>query len=162
MPFTRPFSVDILLSATLDGSGTITASLTMDLTMSAKLDGAGGLVGDFIRELFIAAELDGIGTMDVQMIRERLMTAAMNGEGSLQGDLSRYRVESITVTGPFAPGDKMVIDAGKLRTTKNGLPAAYSGDFFDLHPGQNTMTYTDQASGRAVQIRITHRDKYLY
>jgi hypothetical protein len=162
MLFTQPFLVEIYFSTNLEGKGTVTAVFSMEISLSSELNGSGDLVADFIRELFIAANLDGIGTMDINMIRERLMAVAVNGEGSLQGNLSRFHVDSISVVGSFAPGDKIVIDSGKLRATKNGQPIGYSGDFFDLHPGQNTITYTDPDNGRTIQIRITHRDKYLY
>jgi len=162
MPFSRPFSVDIMLSAILEGKSELIASLTMDLTMNAQMNGEGELIADLIREFFMSAEFNGIATMDVEMIRERLIFAALNGQGSLQGNLSRFHVDSIAINNPFAPGDKIVIDSGKLRVMRNGQPIGYTGDFFDIHPGQNTITYTDSATGRTVQIRITYRDKYLY
>jgi hypothetical protein len=161
MPFSRPFSIEILLSASLDGSGELTAALVMEMTMSGELSGSGELVADLIRELFLSADFDGIGEMNVDGIRERLVSVTMNGEGTLQGNMSRFRVESIQMTGNFAPGEKIIIDSKKLRVTKNGLPVASTGDPFDLHPGNNQITYMDQSSGRTVQIRITHRDKFI-
>jgi hypothetical protein len=161
MPFNRPYSVEVLFSATLDGSGVTTAALNLEFNMTTTLDGTGSLIVDMIRELFFVAQLDGIGTLTVEMIRERFLAAQLNGEGTISAVLKRYHVDEIEVTGPFAPGDKIIIDSKKLRVTKNGQTVGYEGDFFDLNTGNNQIIYTDAAAGRTVQFRVTHRDKYI-
>ncbi|WP_052476326.1 phage distal tail protein [Cohnella kolymensis] len=161
-PFNRPFSVEILLSVTLDGQGTAAASLNRDTVMASELTGIAEVIGDLIQGVLFAAQVDGIGSVSGELLRERILSAALDAGGTLLANMSRFHVEEIQISSPIVPGDKVVIDAKKLRASKNGEPVGYTGDFFDIHPGQNELTITDQSSGRTIQIRVTHRDKYLY
>ena len=161
MPLNRPFSVELTLSAALDGTGEVIASMTMDMNMSSQLDGVGELIAELIRDVEMSFNLNGIGTMDVSIMRERHMKSTLNGEGGLTGDIGRFRVESITVTIPFAQGQKIVIDSDKMTIRKDGVLIGYDGDFFDLNQGTNTITYTDTATGRTVLCRITYRDRFI-
>jgi hypothetical protein len=161
LPFNRPFSVELTLSATLEGEGEVIASLIMDLNLYANLDGIGQLIGEIIRDVEMAFDLHGIGEMDVTIMRERNMKSTLQGEGVLNGDLKQFRVESITIEVPFKQGDKIVIDSGKLTVRKNGVLIGYDGDFFNLNPGENTITYKDTESNRSVLCRITYRDRFI-
>jgi hypothetical protein len=161
-PFNRPFSVDILASFTWDGEGGMSIKGTGEFLAVISMHGEGEFSINAIREQFASINWDGVGELSIAAIRERLASIRWNGEGSFTVNANRYHIDEIEITGPFAPGDKIIIDSGKFRVTKNGQMIGYSGDFFDLHPGANHITYTDPATGRTIQMRVTYRDKYLY
>jgi hypothetical protein len=144
-------------------AGGVTAKFQMDATASANLSGSGTLVARFIREIPAAVQFSGAGSLTItKMIRERNYKVTLSGEGTIFAAASRYEVKQIAITSSFAPGDKIIIDCKKLRVTKNAQTIGYNGDFYDLRPGANQITYTDPAGSRTVLLRITHRDKYLY
>ncbi|RED54802.1 phage distal tail protein [Cohnella lupini] len=76
---------------------------------------------------------------------------------------NRNHVEKITITGPFEPGSTIIIDSKKLTVRKNSQNALQSmtGDFIGLTLGKNKITYSDSGSTRTVQVRITHKDKFV-
>jgi hypothetical protein len=160
-PFNRPFLTEIFFAATLSGDGSLTAVPSVTYTASLVMSGEGTLSSDFIRELAYAASLAAEGALSAEMAREMIADAILSGDGAISARPSKYHVQSLTVGGPFAPGAKVTIDAGRLRVLKNGEYTPYDGDFFDLHPGENTLTYTDTAGARTVQVRVTWRDRYL-
>lgn len=164
LPFNRPVTMFVFGRAVLSGCAGIVSSSTVEVNGSAALHGEGGGTADFIREISFAARMDADSGMSVDFVRERLQRAIMHGISSLQGKASRYHVDEIEFIGPFAPGDKIVIDSGKFKITRNGenVSHLYKGDFFDLNLGTNNLTWTDPASGRTILFRITHRDKFLY
>lgn len=71
--------------------------------------------------------------------------------------------DKLEFTGPFDPGDIIVIDSSRLKITKNGQNALHlvNGDPFDLNIGENEIIYTDSSGERAVLTRITFRDKFV-
>ncbi|WP_339294334.1 hypothetical protein MKY82_21995 [Paenibacillus sp. FSL W7-1279] len=164
LPFNRPVTMFVFGRAVLSGCAELVAASTIELAGQAILAGEGGLEADFIREISFAAQMDADSGMSVDFIRERLQSAIMHGISSLQGKASRYHVDEIEFTGPFVPGDIIVIDSEKFKITRNGenVSHLYNGDFFDLNLGTNNLTWTDPASGRTILFRITHRDKFLY
>jgi Phage-related protein len=161
MPFNRSFSVEILFSAVLQGEGGLIANPNVEYLATVTLEGEGELFASYIREYLVSAVLQGEGSLTAISIRERLFSALLQGEGELKVAASRFHIDEIDVLGPFAPGDKIVIDSAKLRVTKNGSAIGYEGEFFNLNPGGNHIVYTDTATGRTVQIRITHRDRFI-
>lgn len=164
LPFNRPVTMFVFGRAVLSGCAELVAASTIELAGQAILAGKGGLEADFIREISFAAQMEAGSGMSVDFIRERLQSAIMHGISSLQGKASRYHVDEIEFTGPFVPGDIIVIDSEKFKITRNweNVSHLYNGDFFDLNLGTNNLTWTDPATGRTILFRITHRDKFLY
>ncbi|WP_391574784.1 phage distal tail protein [Cohnella sp.] len=162
IPFNRPMSVEISFAADLGGFGQVSGTFNYESDMSADLTAIGIAAAEVIREFALSAELAATGKVDAAMIREKLFAASLAGTGAAAANLSKWHIEEIEVLGSFAPGDKIIIDAGKLRVIRNGQSIGYNGDFFDLHPGNNQIDYIDTVTGRTIQIRVTHRDKYLY
>jgi len=161
-PFNRPNTLDIFFSVSMHGEGSLTGMPSVTYSASVEMHGEASLSADFIREIVAQASMHGEGTMSAEYIREIMSSAAMHGDGYFSAIPKKFHVDSITVEGPFAPGDKFVIDSSKFRITKNGEIVGYEGELFDINPGVNTITYTDDATGRNVLIRISHRDRYLY
>ncbi|HAF97552.1 phage distal tail protein [Paenibacillus lactis] len=164
LPFNRPITMFVFGRAVLSGCAGLVAVSAVEMNGQTIMDGESGMSSDFIREISFAARMDADSGMAVDFIRERLQTAIMHGISSLQGKASRYHVDEIEFTGPFVPGDIIVIDSEKFKITRNGenVSHLYNGDFFDLNLGTNNLTWTDPATGRTILFRITHRDKFLY
>lgn len=162
LPFNRDIAVTIYAMAAIHGSGLTSTRLTVDIPVSAAIHGSVAAEAMFLREQFVSAVIHGSGLAHSTIGRELIgMAAAFHGAAVMTAEVRRHFVNYVRVTGPFAPGDKIVIDAAKMRVTKNSLPVAYDGNVFDLAPGLNDIVYTDTASGRTVQIRITRRDRFL-
>jgi hypothetical protein len=160
-PFNRPFSVDVLASFTWDGEGGMSIKGNGIFLAAISMHGEGEFSINAIREQLASINWDGVGEMSIAAIRERLASIHWNGEGTLQINASRYHIDEIEITGPFAPGEKIIIDSKKMLVRKNGSVIGYEGGFFDLNQGDNTITFTDSGTGRTVLCRITHRDKFI-
>ena len=163
-PFNRPITMYIFGRAVLSGISGVIANSTVEVGGKAILNGDSGVISDFTREISFAASMDADSSMSATFVRERLLKAVMHGMASMQGKASRYHVDEIEFLGPFAPGDRIVIDSEKYKITKNGVNVShlYAGDFFDLNLGTNNLTWIDPSTGRTILFRITHRDKFLY
>jgi len=161
MPFNRPFSVDVLASFSWDGEGDMSIKGKGEFVAAISMHGEGEFNIDAVRERFASINWNGTGELTIEAIRERLASINWNGEGTFRMNASRYHIEKIEITGPFAPGEKIIIDSNKMLVRKNGAVIGYLGDFFDLNPGSNTINFRDNATGRTILCRITHRDKFV-
>ncbi|GGF86980.1 phage distal tail protein [Paenibacillus aceti] len=163
-PYNRPLTTFVFGRAVLNGCAGMISKSTVEVGGRAVLGGYSGMQSDFTREVFFVARMDAESGVSASCNLERMASAIMHGISSLQGKASRYHVDEIEFTGPFSPGDKIVIDSEKFKITQNGVNAShlYEGDFFDLNLGTNNLTWTDPATGRTILFRITHRDKFLY
>jgi len=160
-PFNRQLSIDVYLSAVIHGGATVGTSPIADVILVAEMHGVGAISAAQLKESYIDAEMHGASTLDFALVREFFNSAEFHGSGTVAAELGRFRVGEIIVNGPFAPGEKIVIDSARFRVTKNGQIAPYDGDFFEVNPGRNSITYRDTAAARSVQMRITWRDRYL-
>ncbi|MGP0583713.1 phage distal tail protein [Paenibacillus timonensis] len=154
------------MSAHLSGEGRVMVeTFSMEMAATAHLSGKGRLTAEYIREYSLEPErMSGEGRLSAVYVREIRHSAHLSGEGRLRADATKYHVDYIEFTDAFKPGDQIVIDSGKFKITRNGINVShlYEGDFFNLNLGENRLTWTDPASGRAILFRITHRDKFLY
>jgi len=161
-PYNRPFTLELYLAATLAGEGELSAFSNADHTATVLMEGAGELTTDFIREIIgIVQMLEGEGALTAANIRERLFSSLMQGEGELRASPSRFHIDEIIIQAPFTPGEKIVIDSQKMIVRKSGQVIGYEGDFFEIRPGVNVITYKDTATGRTVYCRITYRDRHI-
>ena len=161
-PFNRPYTLDVLFSVHMDGEGALFALPSVTYTASIVMGGEGSVDANYIREITKAAFMNGEGALSATNLRERILQATINGDGSLTAQAKKYHVDSVTVEGPFAPGDKIIFDSTKFRITKNGTIIGYDGELFDINPGVNTITYQDSETGRNIVVRVSFRDRYLY
>ncbi|ETT30655.1 hypothetical protein C161_27163 [Paenibacillus sp. FSL R5-192] len=164
LAFNRQISVFVFGRAVADISGSAVAAATMEMTGSAVMDVNVGAEGDFVREISFAAVMDVAAGTKADFVREITKRAVMDVGFGAVAKGSRYHVEFLEFTGPFKPGDQVIIDANTCKITQNGVNASHllEGDFFDLNLGENNLTWTDPETGRNVLIRVTHRDKFLY
>ncbi|MGG1637233.1 phage distal tail protein [Paenibacillus sp. NRS-1760] len=162
-PFNRSISVNVYGRSIMESSTEMSASLIRQIKTSTTMETLSAMEASFLRAITAAAEMKIITEFESSFIRNIISGGAvMSAISEMIAAGSRYHVEYIEIAGAFAPGDRIVIDAQKLKVTKNGVITGYNGDFFDFHPESNKITYTDPASGRSVQMRLTFRDKYLY
>lgn len=61
------------------------------------------------------------------------------------------------------PGDTIVINTETLKVSLNGSNGVENleGELLDLAGGSNTLEYSDDESGRDVDIEITYEPRYL-
>lgn len=64
---------------------------------------------------------------------------------------------------PLEPGETLTIDGETLEVELDGTEAYghLAGEVFDLTGGSNTIEYTDDESGRTVEIEIVFQPRYL-
>jgi len=161
-PFNRPFTLELYLAATLAGEGELFAFSNAEHTAAVFLEGTGEVTADFVREIIgIVQTLEGEGALTAANVRERLFSSLMQGEGELRASPSRFHIDEIIIQAPFTPGEKIVIDSQKMIVRKSGQVVGYEGDFFEIRPGVNIITYRDNATGRTVHCRITYRDRHI-
>lgn len=152
------------MNAALSGRGEVVAIYLRDVGTVAILSGAAELETVYTREIVNGSEMSGGAEMpDAIYIRERLMLTKMNGAGSLSAHASRFHIDTLEFDGYFKPGDRIIINSGKLTMTINGVNGLQhlSGDFLNINSGDNVITYTDEASGRTVRLRVTFRDRFV-
>ncbi|MFD1885572.1 phage distal tail protein [Paenibacillus wenxiniae] len=107
----------------------------------------------------MSAETD----MQVLMTRDLSPLITMSIDTDMLAPPAYYQQSYLELSGSFAPGDRIVIDASKLTVTKNGQNALYmlNGDFIELNLGPNQIQYSDDAAARNVLMRVTHRDRFI-
>lgn len=128
------------------------------------MSGMSGMQGDasFDAPMDIVT-MSGVSGGNIRFIREINATTTMSGVSDMDITPAYYQQSYMQLDGAFAPGDRIVLDASRLSITKNGENALYmlSGEFFDLNLGPNSIIYSDDAAGRNVLLRITHRDRFI-
>lgn len=163
LPFNRSISVNVYGRSVMETATEMQSSFRREMKTESTMETLSEMEASFLRTIAAAAAMNTITEMESSFLRTMLSGGAvMNAITEIVAIGSRYHVEYIEIAGAFAPGDRIVIDAQKLKVTKNGVITGYNGDFFDFHPEKNKVTYTDPATGRSVQMRVTFRDKYLY
>ena len=167
LPFNRPasFSRSIYSGGTVEIVAEVFGSFKQEVRGSGVVEIITETIGSFLREMLSIPEPIDI---TVEVIGEFLRE--LNGSGQpieivveVLGDGYRTHTDSITFTGVFAPGDKIIMDSDRLKMTKNGQNALeeMTGDFFDLNIGNNEIRYTDDQGNRSVLARVTFPDKFV-
>lgn len=107
--------------------------------------------------------ISGIGGISIEAVKELYGNSLFEGIGNIYSTSTKYEVKAITFSGSFTVGDVIVVDMDKYTVTLNGVNALnnISGNFFNLLPGQNEITYTDDSTDRTVKIIVTYRDRWL-
>lgn len=153
------------ISVNLSGSSRVALDLNMEMTLLVHLSGQSEVSADYIREFDIKVDrMSGKGDTSATIVREIRPSVNMSGQGRVFALVSKFHVNYLDFTGDFKPGDRIIIDSGKYKITRNGenVSHLYGGDFFNLNLGVNNLTWTDPATGRTILFRITHRDRFLY
>ncbi|MNB67235.1 hypothetical protein D3C81_309280 [compost metagenome] len=162
--FNRPFSTFVSASASAD--------VIVEALAAAGIETSPVAAGDVIIEGTAAGLREIVGAhASADVIVEALAAAIRERFGSGVADViveararARYtHLDALVFSGAFAPGDIVIIDAARLKITKNGENALHlvSGEPFDLNLGQNEITYTDPSGVRTVLMRITYKDKFV-
>lgn len=159
--FNRPFFSFVFTSCLLVGEGNIFPNGVIDAVGNVLLQGNGTLELTVSEqgELFIS----GIGGISANALKELYGDVLLSGLGAIYPTATRYEVKSITYSGDFTVDGTIIINMDKFTVTLNGANALnnISGDFFNLLPGENEITYTDDSTNRTVRITFDYRDRWV-
>lgn len=75
----------------------------------------------------------------------------------------RYYSNEFTFLGDCIPGQQIIID-GENYTVTNGATNAihqFNGDFPELFPGENTITYSDNGANRYVLLQVNRSERHI-
>ncbi len=164
MPFNRPYSVDIFGNFEILVGGEALFQSSVELTASFTIDAEVEPSIDAIRERFGKFLIEQLIEMDFAGIRYRYGDFELVCDLEVQVNANRNHVDELILTGPFAPGEKIIIDVSKLLVKKNGNVIGYDGEIFELNPGNNRLLYKDNSTpetSRSIQIRVSHRDRFI-
>lgn len=79
--------------------------------------------------------------------------------------LVEYFNESLVLeyTAALGAGETICIDASKFTVVSGSTNklANFSGDFLEIFPNRNKITYEDSETSRAVTVTLTHRDRSI-
>lgn len=64
---------------------------------------------------------------------------------------------------PLAPGDTLEIDTETLDVKLNGaeVDGYLAGEVFDLSGGTNTIRYTDDETGRTIEVKFVFKPRVI-
>ncbi len=93
----------------------------------------------------------------------QIFKTALSGVSSFQ---ISGKVESLDVfswLGRLSPGDVLTINTENKTIYKNNINALkyFSGKFFDISPGNNTIVYSDSESNRGLTLKSVFRERYI-
>jgi hypothetical protein len=163
-PFNRELTNVKYFNADFKTGLEVSSNMNLSMLLSAAIEIASELQGALIREMPFTADYETGTSLDAEMIRVRTFDAHINTATTFKALSKLYHVDWIEFTGHFKPGDRIIIDSGKYKITRNGenVSHLYGGDFFNLNLGTNNLTWTDPSDARSILFRITHRDRFLY
>ncbi|MNM99193.1 Phage tail protein [compost metagenome] len=163
-PYNRPYVVETFFNVSISSLSEVAASLSADIAVAVVYEAQTEVTAQYIREIPYAPAIESATDMLAQMIRDRFVSAGISTSTELAVNVRWMHANSLTFTGGFNPGDKLIIDTKKQTITLNGVNVLHllDGDFFGLIYGTNAIKYTDSESVRTILTRITHRDRYLY
>ncbi len=139
-------------------------NFSLEFNMDAVMYGVSGNTGEVSFDVSLnAVSMHGLSDMSTAYIRDMNVSSVMSGLSDMSVMPAYYQQSYLQLDGSFAPGDRIVIDSSRLIVTQNGNNALHlmNGEFFDLNLGPNSIVYSDDAAGRNMLIRITHRDRFI-
>lgn len=74
----------------------------------------------------------------------------------------RVIIDELEYSGTFADGEVIVIYTEYGSITKDSVNdfSNFSGEFWSLYPGSNSVIYEDDETSRSVNITIEHKDNH--
>lgn len=133
---TEPFGVDTTVTSITNTVGHTTASLTVTPTIA--------------------------GTAPYQLPVFTITITALTGTGDYIMLTNNNNGQEMVIYGyGLKNGDVLIIDCVNREVTLNGTLIDYSGIFFELEPGANSLTYLDGFTTRTVTIKAEYYKRYL-
>jgi len=171
-PFNRlPFNRPADFTRTIYGGGTVNIDVEVlrcflrEMRSEPTIEVPVEVLGAFVRQMVgVPDEIEVTVEVQSSFTREfQSQPEPVNITVQVLGNGYRTHTDTITFTGIFAPGDKIIIDSDRLKMTKNGQNALeeMTGDFFDLNIGNNEIRYTDDQEERSILTRVTFPDKFV-
>lgn len=139
-------------------------NFSLEFNVDSVMSGVSDSAGEISFDVFLnSVGMHGLADMSTGYIREMNVSSIMSGQSDMSVTPAYYQQSYLELDGSFAPGDRIIIDASRLIVTQNGNNALHlmNGEFFDLNLGPNSIVYSDDAAGRNMLIRITHRDRFI-
>ena len=158
--FNRPLYNFVFVSTLLYGIGNIYPNAVIEASGNILFEGLGTF------EITVSQQgellLSGAGSLSAEALKEMYGNILLEGLGTIYPTAGSYQVKAITYSGNFTIGSTILIDMDKYIVKLNGQNAKdISGDFFELLPGENEITYTDDSTNRTVKIIVEYRDRWL-
>jgi hypothetical protein len=151
------------MNVTMAGESEMSAHFNAALSVSSSMSAEGSAEADFVRIIVQSSDMSAESSMNADIVRIIIQSADMSAEGSMEAALTQFRKEMIDVIADFNPGDIIVIDTKRKTVTINGQNASHLAEgFMKFLTGTNEITYVDSEGSRTVDIKIQHREKYLY
>ncbi len=101
------------------------------------------------------------GTAPYQLPMFRITVNALTGTGDYIQLSNNANNQSIIITGQdIEAGDILIVDSDNHKVTINGTEIDYTGVFFELEPGNASITYTDGFATRDVDIYAEYYKRY--
>ncbi len=149
--------------ATFFGAGTIIFSpKVIIMAPETTFTGAGAFSARPVGDNFLL--LSGSGTFEAAGTILSCSRVTFSGSGTFEAAATLVDLKTLSYLGPVEPGDIIIIDTERKTITRNGISFLFffSGKFFDLQPGANTIRYSDSnSSSRAASLVATYTDRYL-
>lgn len=102
------------------------------------------------------------GTAPFQLPIFEITINSLTGTGDYIQLSNNANNQAILITGQeLDDGDILIVDSEKHRVTKNGGEVDYIGIFFELEPGNASLTYADGFDTRNVDIYAEYFKRYL-
>lgn len=164
LPYGRTYAIETLFTVNFESTTEVGARLSLEFPVTVVFESRTELGAPMTREIAFGAAIESATELFTQMTRERTFASAFSSFTELTASPVYSHIDTITFTGDFAPGDRLVIDTRTKTITLNGVNVLdkMDGDFFELIYGENALTYTDKEGNRNVLARVTHLDRYLY
>lgn len=88
---------------------------------------------------------------------------AISASASLSLEAAAYLTALLGYTGTLTAGDELVIDTDAMTVKLNGADARanFTGEFWQLWPGENELEWTDDDGSRNVSVEIDHEPRWL-
>ncbi len=143
------------------GSGSLHQNLTGFFTGQLDFSGEGNFDA---RPGGFGVIFDGAGTLELSATKFLTSAVTFAGTSIFEATISEInKYQYLNYIGPVEPGDIIVIDTERKTITRNSANFLFffSGDFFNLIPGENIIQYRDSIVSRQLNLEISYRKRYV-
>lgn len=161
--FNTTSNTDVNLYVTLSAEAGMESGFNALFNLTFAASGDSSVKTSMLRQIVVFGNLSADGTITSNEMRVIALSRRLSALSGIEAALVQLRVEEIEFMGDFSPGDVIVIDMQNLTCTVNGTNVLHliNLDQFNLRPGNNELTFQDEAGTRTLQIMVTHRDRWL-
>lgn len=149
-------------SATLAGRGFFMASASLIISAEeTTMSGSGSFYAYPAGNRLI--NFSGTGSIDISGKVYLIAKLNLSGTGNqeISGNASRLKI--FKYLGNLEPGKILIINTDNKTITKDGINTLkyFQGNFFDLKPGNNELTWEDFNTSRKLSLTSSFRRRYV-